>query len=83
MTQRVVLVRCSGFFNNQLRDFIIKAISSILRIPIVNVSSNESVEIHICCNVEMACAIKIIQYKNNCVLFHFSLHDQRDNREAI
>lgn len=34
--------RCPGFFNNELGDFVMKAVSSILRIPIVIVSSNES-----------------------------------------
>ena len=34
--------RCAGFFNNELGDFVMKATSSILRIPIVIVCSNES-----------------------------------------
>ena len=34
--------RCPGFFNNEVRDFVMKATSSILRIPIVIISSNES-----------------------------------------
>ena len=34
--------RCPGFFNNELGDFVMIAVSSILRIPIVIVSSNES-----------------------------------------
>jgi len=33
------------FFNNELGDFVMKAVSSILKIPIVIISSNESV----CC----------------------------------
>ena len=34
--------RCPGFFNNEVGDFVMKATSSILRIPIVIISSNES-----------------------------------------
>lgn len=34
--------RCPGFFNNELGDFLMKTVSSILRMPIVIVSSNES-----------------------------------------
>lgn len=34
--------RCLGFFSNELGDFVMKTVSSILRIPIVVVSSNES-----------------------------------------
>ena len=33
--------RCPGFFNNEVVDFVMKGTSSILRIPIVIISSNE------------------------------------------
>lgn len=34
--------RCPGFFNNELGDFVMKTVSSVLRIPIVVISSRES-----------------------------------------
>jgi len=34
LSRNIEQVRCPGFFNNELGDFVMKAVSSILRIPI-------------------------------------------------
>ena len=42
LRRNIEAFRCPGFFNNEVGDFVMKAASSILRIPIVIISSNES-----------------------------------------
>ena len=42
LRRNIEAFRCPGFFKNEVGDFVMKAASSILRIPIVIVSSNET-----------------------------------------
>ena len=42
LRRNIEAFRCPGFFTNEVGDFVVKAASSILRTPIVIISSNES-----------------------------------------